>query len=161
SSRRLCARRSRSGRCRWACRALKSSSVYAMSPTCSVSAGWSTARRSPPPAVERKKSPFPAQSLSTPTTSLSTKPPTASNCPAPPREPWLAEMLVHLHAAGKTLITATPDLGIVPIIADRVLVFSEDHTLVAEGPSRAILADTALLLSVNLIHEHLHRHGDL
>jgi cobalt/nickel transport system ATP-binding protein len=79
----------------------------------------------------------------------------------PRSQSWLIELLVNLHAAGKTLITATHDLDIVPIIADRALVFSEEHTLVAEGPSRALLADTALLLRVNLIHEHLHRHGEL
>ncbi len=66
-----------------------------------------------------------------------------------------------LHAAGKTLITATHDLSIVPEIADRVLVLGEDHTLAAEGPTHAILSDTDLLLRVNLIHEHWHWHGSL
>jgi cobalt/nickel transport system ATP-binding protein len=79
----------------------------------------------------------------------------------PRSQSWLVALLIDLHTAGKTLITATHDLDIVPTIADRAFVFSEEHTLVAEGPSRAILADTALLLRVNLIHEHLHRHGDL
>lgn len=78
----------------------------------------------------------------------------------PRSQRWLVELLVALHAAGKTLVTATHDLAIVPEIADRVLVFSEEHTPAAEGPSREILADSDLLLRVNLIHEHYHRHGD-
>jgi hypothetical protein len=32
---------------------------------------------------------------------------------------------------------------------------------VADGPPAAILADTALLVAANLIHEHLHAHGEL
>ncbi len=79
----------------------------------------------------------------------------------PRSQHWLVDLLVKLHAAGKTLITATHDLSIVPEIADRVLVLGEDHTLAAEGPTHAILSDTDLLLRVNLIHEHWHWHGSL
>jgi cobalt/nickel transport system ATP-binding protein len=78
----------------------------------------------------------------------------------PRSQRWLVELLAQLHAAGKTLVTTTHDLGIVPEIADRALVFSEAHTLVAEGPSREVLADLDLLLRVNLIHERAGRHGD-
>ena len=73
----------------------------------------------------------------------------------------LVELLVRLSTAGKTLITATHDLNIVPRIAARALVFSEEHTVVADASSREILADLPLLLRVNLIHEHLHRHGEI
>jgi cobalt/nickel transport system ATP-binding protein len=73
----------------------------------------------------------------------------------------LVELLVRLSAAGKTLITATHDLNIVPRIASRALVFSEEHTIVADASSQEILADLPLLLRVNLIHEHLHRHGEI
>jgi cobalt/nickel transport system ATP-binding protein len=73
----------------------------------------------------------------------------------------LVELLVRLRVAGKTLITATHDLNIVPRIATRALVFSEEHTVVADASSREILADLPLLLRVNLIHEHLHRHGEI
>ncbi|HLK58320.1 MAG TPA: ABC transporter ATP-binding protein [Chthonomonadaceae bacterium] len=79
----------------------------------------------------------------------------------PRSQHWLVELMVNLHRAGKTILTATHDLNIVPIISDRALVFSEEHTLVADRPSREVLNDLPLLLSVNLIHEHLHRHGDL
>ncbi len=73
----------------------------------------------------------------------------------------LVELLVRLSSAGKTLITATHDLNIVPRIAARALVFSEEHTVVADGASQEILADLPLLLRVNLIHAHLHRHGEI
>lgn len=74
---------------------------------------------------------------------------------------WLIELLVRLHEAGKTLITATHDLNIVSTIANRAIVFSEDHTIVADGPASDILSDLPLLLGVNLIHQHLHRHDGL
>jgi cobalt/nickel transport system ATP-binding protein len=74
---------------------------------------------------------------------------------------WLIELLVRLHEAGKTLITATHDLNIVSTIADRAIVFSENHSIVADGPAAEILADLPLLMSVNLIHQHLHRHDGL
>jgi cobalt/nickel transport system ATP-binding protein len=79
----------------------------------------------------------------------------------PRSQHWLVQLLVRLHQAGKTLLTSTHDLNIVPSIADRALVFSEEHTLVADGPVREVLGDIGLLLRVNLVHEHLHRHGDL
>ena len=44
------------------------------------------------------------------------------------------------------------------MVADRCLVFSEEHRIVAEGTPRQILADRDLLLGVNLIHEHDHLH---
>jgi cobalt/nickel transport system ATP-binding protein len=43
-------------------------------------------------------------------------------------------------------------------VADRCLVFSEDHSIVAEGAPRELLAERDLLLGVNLIHEHSHFH---
>ncbi|MCE5199892.1 MAG: ABC transporter ATP-binding protein [Armatimonadota bacterium] len=73
----------------------------------------------------------------------------------------LLDILDQLHRAGMTLITATHDLELLPHLADRALVLGEDHTLVADGPVEPILADTDLLLSVNLIHAHTHRHGDI
>jgi len=73
----------------------------------------------------------------------------------------LLEILEQLHQqAGMTLITATHDLTVLPHIADRALVLSEEHRLVADGAASTILQDTDLLLSVNLIHAHAHRHGE-
>jgi cobalt/nickel transport system ATP-binding protein len=40
-----------------------------------------------------------------------------------------------------------------------MVVLSEDHRIVADGTPEDVLAQRALLLSVNLIHEHEHRHG--
>jgi len=43
-------------------------------------------------------------------------------------------------------------------LADRCVVFDEEHHIVAEGAPAEMLADTALLLAVNLIHDHSHVH---
>jgi cobalt/nickel transport system ATP-binding protein len=79
----------------------------------------------------------------------------------PRSQSTLLEILDQLHQSGITLITATHDLGLLPHLADRALVLSEDHRLVADGPAEEILDDVELLLSVNLIHDHLHTHGEL
>lgn len=80
----------------------------------------------------------------------------------PRSQSMLLEILEQLHQqAGMTLITATHDLTLLPHLADRALVLSEDHRLVADGSAHAILEDTDALLSVNLIHAHTHRHGDI
>jgi cobalt/nickel transport system ATP-binding protein len=65
---------------------------------------------------------------------------------------------VRLGGAGKTLVTATHDLDLVEEIADRVVVFAEDHCVAACGPPAKILADRDLLLRVNLIDPRFHRH---
>ena len=54
---------------------------------------------------------------------------------------------------------ATHDLDTLDLLADRCLVFSEEHRIVGEGTSADVLADRHLLLDVNLIHEHSHLHG--
>ena len=53
----------------------------------------------------------------------------------------LIRMIQQLNEAGKTIITATHNLDIVEEIADRALVFSEDHHLVAMGPCEEILCN--------------------
>lgn len=77
----------------------------------------------------------------------------------PRSQSWLLDLLLRLNGAGKTLVTATHDLNMVPALADRVFVFSEQHRLVAQGAARDILADVDLLLRVNLIHADWHRHN--
>lgn len=74
---------------------------------------------------------------------------------------WLVDILGDLAEAGKTIITSTHDLAIVDFIAERAVILSEDHKKVADGPLKEVLEDRELLSSVNLIHEHLHRHDDL
>jgi cobalt/nickel transport system ATP-binding protein len=69
---------------------------------------------------------------------------------------WLTDLIEQLGAAGKTIVHATHDLDVLPRIADRCVVFSEEHRIVAEGTPAEILADRDLLLSVNLIHARSH-----
>ncbi|MCB2341366.1 energy-coupling factor ABC transporter ATP-binding protein [Clostridium estertheticum] len=76
----------------------------------------------------------------------------------PRSQRWLINLLLKLNNAGKTLITCTHNLDIVEEIADRVIVFNEDHKIVASGSPKDILSNKELLLSVNLIDEHYHRH---
>ncbi len=78
----------------------------------------------------------------------------------PRTQVWLIELLDELSRRGKTIITATHDLSIASDIADRAIVFSEDHSVAADGGLPDIMANEDLLLEVNLIHEHAHRHGD-
>ena len=76
----------------------------------------------------------------------------------PRSQQWLIELLEQLGRAGKTIVLATHDLDVLDRVADRCLVFSEDHRVVAEGTPAEVLADRELLLSVNLIHEHSPRY---
>ncbi len=70
----------------------------------------------------------------------------------------LVDLIRRMGDAGRTVITATHDLAIVSIIADRVIVLGEERRVLADGPSTAILGDHDLLLRANLIHQHLHGH---
>ncbi|WP_206811992.1 energy-coupling factor ABC transporter ATP-binding protein [Paradesulfitobacterium ferrireducens] len=71
---------------------------------------------------------------------------------------WLVEFLIALRQAGKTVITATHDLAIVEDIAERIVIFSEQHTVAADGKPLELLANRDLLLNLNLIHERSHFH---
>ena len=77
----------------------------------------------------------------------------------PRTQTWLVHALGLLHAAGKTIVLATHDLHILPEVADRVVVLSEEHRLLAAGPVAEILADQKLLEEAQLVHDHLHPHG--
>jgi cobalt/nickel transport system ATP-binding protein len=76
----------------------------------------------------------------------------------PRAQQWLTELIVELNDAGKTIVLATHDLDVLDRIADRCVVFSEQHTVVASGTPQEVLSDRDLLLSVNLVHEHSHPH---
>lgn len=73
----------------------------------------------------------------------------------------LLEILYSLHQAGMSIVTATHELGLLAHLADRAIVLGEDHCIAADRPVNDVLADTDLLLSVNLIHSHSHSHGDI
>jgi cobalt/nickel transport system ATP-binding protein len=60
---------------------------------------------------------------------------------------WLIDFINRQGHAGKTVITATHDLGILETIAERVYVLGEDHRVAAEGTPQQILADKALLVA--------------
>jgi len=65
---------------------------------------------------------------------------------------WLTELIEELARAGKTIVLATHNLDALNRLADRCLVLGEDHTVLADGPTRGILADRGLLIEANLIH---------
>jgi cobalt/nickel transport system ATP-binding protein len=79
----------------------------------------------------------------------------------PRTQSWLVELIVELNRAGKTIVLATHDLQTLDALADRCVVFSEEHQLVADGTPADVLADHALLRSVNLVHEHSHAHRNV
>jgi cobalt/nickel transport system ATP-binding protein len=77
-----------------------------------------------------------------------------------PRTKWvLVDLINRLGQSGRTMVIATHELEIVPLVADRVVVIGENRRVLADGRSEAILADRNLLIEANLIHEHLHEHG--
>jgi len=77
-----------------------------------------------------------------------------------PRTKWvLVNLIGRLAGRGRTMVTATHELDIVPVIADRVIVLGEERRILADGTPDAILDDRDLLIRANLIHEHLHQHG--
>lgn len=79
----------------------------------------------------------------------------------PRTQVWLFELIYELRKIKKTIVMATHDLSIVEDLADRVVVLSEDHTIVSDGRPVEVLRDKDMLLKVNIIHEHTHRHGDI
>ncbi len=72
----------------------------------------------------------------------------------------LLDFIGELRRDGKTIITATHDLDIVEEIADRVVMFCEEHEITGEGTPREMLSDYDRLIECNLIHEHRHQHRE-
>ncbi|MBI4788949.1 MAG: ABC transporter ATP-binding protein [Chloroflexi bacterium] len=72
----------------------------------------------------------------------------------------LLDFIGELGRAGKTIITATHDLDIVEEIADRVVMFCEEHAITGEGAPKELLSDYERLVECNLAHEHRHKHAD-
>ena len=72
----------------------------------------------------------------------------------PRSQSWLIEFILEQRSRGKTVVTATHDLGLAEEVATRIHVFSEDHQVVASGGPREILGDHDLLHRCNLYHYH-------
>jgi cobalt/nickel transport system ATP-binding protein len=75
-----------------------------------------------------------------------------------PGRQWLLGVLKELKTSDKTMILGTYDLALVQLIADRVLVLDEQHTLLADGPAQQLAWDTDLMVKAGLLHEHVHTH---
>jgi cobalt/nickel transport system ATP-binding protein len=78
----------------------------------------------------------------------------------PKTRSFFIEMIFKLNEAGKTIIIATHHLELVDHLQSRVVVLSEQHRIEKIGNAEEVLKDLDLLIRTNLIHEHLHRHGD-
>lgn len=81
-----------------------------------------------------------------------------TNALDPRSQVWLLDVLGRWKAEGRTVVIATHDLSAAAESCDRMVVLSEDHTVVADGTPDEVLSGRELLLAVNLIHEHEHRH---
>jgi cobalt/nickel transport system ATP-binding protein len=80
----------------------------------------------------------------------------------PRSQSWLVDFIQEQHLAGRTVVTATHDLGLAEGIADRIYIFDEDHHLAASGAPDDILCDHDLLHRTNLEHYHFadrHKEG--
>jgi cobalt/nickel transport system ATP-binding protein len=77
----------------------------------------------------------------------------------PKTQVFLLELLLALNEAGKTIVISTHDLSLVDELHAEVAVLSEEHRVEKIGNTDEILKDENLLLKVNLIHEHVHYHG--
>ena len=64
---------------------------------------------------------------------------------------WLTELIQDLSEAGKTIVLATHDLDSLDRLADRCIVFAEDHTIMAEAAPADLMGDRTLLIDANLI----------
>jgi cobalt/nickel transport system ATP-binding protein len=82
-----------------------------------------------------------------------------TNALDPRSQVWLLDLLEEWRREGRTVVMATHDLSAAAEAADRIVVMSEDHRLVADGAPEQVLTQRDLLLTVNLIHEHTHRHA--
>lgn len=69
------------------------------------------------------------------------------------------DLIMGLRKAGKTVITATHDLGIIQDISDKTIVLGEDHRVMLEGRPWEVIRNTDALLQANLIHKRTHRHS--
>ena len=77
----------------------------------------------------------------------------------PKTQTFFIELLIELNEAGKTIIFTTHQLDLIEHLQPQVAVLSDEHTIKKNGTASEILDNEELLISVNLIHEHIHKHG--
>jgi cobalt/nickel transport system ATP-binding protein len=77
----------------------------------------------------------------------------------PRSQSWLMDFMLARHMDGGTVITATHDLSLVEAVADRVCILNEEHRIAGIGTPSEILSNHELMVSCNLIHEHIHPHA--
>lgn len=78
----------------------------------------------------------------------------------PRTQTFFIELLINLNKAGKTIIFTTHHLDLVDHLQPTTLVLSDEHKILKIAPASEILEDEEFLFKSNLIHEHLHKHGD-
>ncbi|MDP4109462.1 MAG: ABC transporter ATP-binding protein [Bacillota bacterium] len=71
----------------------------------------------------------------------------------PKTQVWLSEFLRGFINAGKTLISATHNLALVPRISRRAVLIDGRHAVAADMPSDKLAEEPGLLLGANLISE--------
>ena len=76
----------------------------------------------------------------------------------PKTQTFFVELLLELNHAGKTIIFTTHHLDLIDHLQPQVVVLSDEHTIQKSGTASEILNDEEFLISVNMIHEHAHRH---
>jgi cobalt/nickel transport system ATP-binding protein len=64
---------------------------------------------------------------------------------------WLVDFL---HDLSVTSVATTHNLSLAGELGDRVLVLSEGHELIFDGPMEELLGDEEKLLAANLVHRH-------
>lgn len=79
----------------------------------------------------------------------------------PKTQSFIIDLLYALNNAGKTIIISTHDLSLVNELNARVVILSEEHKIEKIGTAEAVLKDHELLLKVNLVHKHIHYHGEI
>ncbi|AWB10162.1 cobalt/nickel transport system ATP-binding protein [Thermodesulfobium acidiphilum] len=70
----------------------------------------------------------------------------------------LINFIKDFHKQNKTIVISTHNLDLVYELASKVYVFSEDHKIIASGTPEEIMENKELLIKVNLIDEHFHKH---
>lgn len=77
----------------------------------------------------------------------------------PESQSQIIDLLAGWRGSGKTIVTATHDLGTIEDIADHCCILESGRLAAQDTPAR-ILKNTELLARTRLIHTHRHRHAD-